>query len=367
MAHGTRTRFEVAALTIVMAAVLAVITAGPLGSVAAQSTPPDGLTMVSGSGQSARLSETFPDPLVVMLTEGGSPVAGEEVTFSVVSGPTPHVLQGGADVRSVVTVTTDAEGLASVKVYADDNPVRTVVNATWENRTVRFVVHAVEVTATVTVEGDAHPRARLLFDASGSVGNISSYVFDFGDGSVSRPMISPSTVHFYAREGLYLIRVTVHDERGIEDTVVDEVRIEGAGGSDAMSPETVWAIEALVLMALAAVFYSYGHNRLSRQIERIRSAEKDRSGDMFEMAVSHALAGDREMAITYFRKVLHDDPRNVNAHFYMGVVLMELRRYKAASAALRRALELDPDFEAAGDALKVLMAAENLGNHAGRD
>ncbi len=325
-----------------------------------QTPPADGLGKVSGDGQNAQLRAWFPLPLVVEVVVDGSPAAGEPVTFAVVSGPLPHTLEGGASVGPTVVVETDANGTASAMLRASDVAGVLSVNATWGSQAVQFRAYAVNVSAAISVEGDREVGVRLLFDASGSSGNITAYVFDFGDGSISRALVEPRTLHVYSRAGMYLVVVTVHDERGFEHSAHLDVRIAEGGSTAGPSPHVAWAIEAAVLLGLAAAFYAYGQKRMRHQVERIRAAEDKGSDDMFEMAVSHALAGEREMAITYFRKVLRDDPRNVSAHFYMGVVLMELRRFGAASAALRRTLELDPEFQAARDALQAITAAGRI-------
>jgi parallel beta-helix repeat protein len=88
-----------------------------------------------------------------------------------------------------------------------------------------------QATAQVTVSNDALPQAALevtpesgrapldvVADASASIdpdGTISSYSFDFGDGSpVVGPQPGATASHTYATEGTYTVRVTVRDDAG---------------------------------------------------------------------------------------------------------------------------------------------------------
>jgi len=85
------------------------------------------LTTIQGSGQSAQLGATFANPLVVRVTDGGNPVAGEGVVFSVpLTAGAPSGRFGGA---TTLTTNTDANG------YATATPTAEVAVGAWTGLT----------------------------------------------------------------------------------------------------------------------------------------------------------------------------------------------------------------------------------------
>ena len=84
------------------------------GNIRVISAAPEVLSVVAGRGQTATVSSAFAEGLTVRVSDRfGNPVVGEAVTFSV-----PNVGAGG--VLSNTSVLTDAEGLASATVQAND-------------------------------------------------------------------------------------------------------------------------------------------------------------------------------------------------------------------------------------------------------
>jgi len=67
------------------------------------------LEIVSGNNQSIQINQPFPDPLVVQVNDGATPVSGATVTFKVVSGTAT---------LSAASVVTGANGQASVNATA---------------------------------------------------------------------------------------------------------------------------------------------------------------------------------------------------------------------------------------------------------
>ncbi len=60
----------------------------------------------------------------------------------------------------------------------------------------------------------------------------------------------------------------------------------------------------------------------------------------------------------YFRKAIHEDNRNAWAHAYLAYSLYQQGRFKDAAAYWKRAIEIDPDSEAARKAEQKLRAVE---------
>ncbi len=68
---------------------------------------------------------------------------------------------------------------------------------------------------------------QVSFDLSRSVGEISAYELDFGDGEGVRGSdITHSVVHTYVDPGTYTARFTVHDSHGNEDTATLTIRVD---------------------------------------------------------------------------------------------------------------------------------------------
>jgi plastocyanin len=71
----------------------------------------------SGDGQSAPLGSTLPEPLRVLVTDGGGPVAGRTVVWQILApgaSVTPATTQTGADGIAGTTVTLPPYGSANV-------------------------------------------------------------------------------------------------------------------------------------------------------------------------------------------------------------------------------------------------------------
>jgi outer membrane protein assembly factor BamB len=64
----------------------------------------------------------------------------------------------------------------------------------------------------------------LTFDASGSKGNITSYVWNFGDGNMASAA-EPVTVHAYDRPGSYNVILRVTDSNGLWNTTTSSISI----------------------------------------------------------------------------------------------------------------------------------------------
>ena len=93
----------------------------------------------------------------------------------------------------------------------------------------RFYVHNTPPNAIVTVfDPEIAPRTNASFDASHSYdpdGVVTTYIFDFGDGTDSGWITTPATGHIYLDEGVYDITVKVRDDDGAESVWSTAVQI----------------------------------------------------------------------------------------------------------------------------------------------
>jgi parallel beta-helix repeat protein len=121
---------------------------------------------------------------------GDGTTAGPQASPSIV-----HTYQAGTFTASVTVA--DAFGLSAVDtatVISNQRPVASLAGAPLAGRTPLTVV----------------------LDATGSTdidGSVTSYTFDFGDGTVLGPQGAPTATHVYVA-GQWLARVTVTDDRG---------------------------------------------------------------------------------------------------------------------------------------------------------
>jgi len=73
------------------------------------------------------------------------------------------------------------------------------------------------------------PNETIIFDASESYdpdGNITSYVWDFGD-STNLTMTSETTTHNYTSTGAYYVNLTVFDNDGLNSSIAQDVLVGG--------------------------------------------------------------------------------------------------------------------------------------------
>ena len=66
-------------------------------------------------------------------------------------------------------------------------------------------------------------------------------------------------------------------------------------------------------------------------------------GAMVELAKANLMLGNPENAVPLLTRVLTAQPRNVDAHFTLGIALMDRTNYRQAEAAFVEALALDPE------------------------
>ncbi len=90
----------------------------------------------------------------------------------------------------------------------------------------------------------------LTFDGSASE-NVTSWVWDFGDGSRSSEM---SGTHTYQKAGTYTVKLTVYSASGMSETrSKNVVATEGHGGSSGGSGIAAYVAVAIIAMLIAVV------------------------------------------------------------------------------------------------------------------
>ena len=180
---------------------------------------------------------------------GGEPTASVTVTPSTGAAP----LSVTADASGSTAV--DGTPIATYRFdFGDGTVVGPQAGATASHTYTTAGSHTVTVTVTdtgglsatatrqVTVSGaDAPPSASLTLsprtgtaplavtaDASGSTPGstpISTYRFDFGDGTVEGPQAAATANHTYPAAGTYTVTVTVADTGGRSSTATDQVTV----------------------------------------------------------------------------------------------------------------------------------------------
>jgi hypothetical protein len=125
-----------------------------------------------------------------------------------------------------------------------------------------------------------------------------------------------------------------------------------------MAPQSAGEPDFEVLVSAAAKHCK--DSRWQLAATALQAALVLRRGDV---GVLHSLgvvaASQRQFAIAvdYFDRVLHREPRYAAAHFNLGLTLQQMGHSAAAIQALARAVQLEPDFYAAHKALALCLLA----------
>jgi len=346
---------------LTMLLLLFMVSAGPpatepgAGSIlpVGQQVYPDGLHAFSGDSQGGLPDSRLPEPLTVLLMGAGAPMSGETVRFELTDNGSGS-LEGGGPAGPAVDVETGADGKASVNLSTGvaDGPIH--VNASWNNESVSFTCHSVALQPVLSIRGVNETGVNILFDARASGGDDLQYIFDFGDGSTSGIQTSPTVIHQYSEPGRYTVGLTVVGPHGVNHTTYEEIGIREDADGGTMGPMTVWAFLVVALLLLFATLYLFSRSLLKDAMSRIRAQDLRAKDDKYDMAVSLALAGEGDRALTYFKAVLEEDPAHSKAHFYKGVVLMDKNRLKAARRSFAESLVHDPGNGPARKALEAV-------------
>src|SRR5690242_8780824 len=79
--------------------------------------------------------------------------------------------------------------------------------------------------------------------------------------------------------------------------------------------------------------------------------------EALNIGLAHHQAGRLQEAEEYYRQILSDDPNNVDAWHYLGVIAHEQGRDELSRDCILRALALKPDFGEANHNLGIALYA----------
>ena len=189
------------------------------------------IEVVDGDGQLGSVREPLDAPVVVRVTDADDlPVEGATVEFALTSAG-----EGGNVTPS--TARTNAEGRAEAQVLLGNK----LGVQTGEARVVveRVAPPMATFSALAVSGGDDDNRPPTadfgwscdaldctFTDASNdSDGSVAAWSWRFGDGTTSTER---EPAHSYAEPGTYTVRLTVTDDRGVQDELSDDVRVTAA-------------------------------------------------------------------------------------------------------------------------------------------
>lgn len=158
------------------------------------------LCYVSGDGQEAMPGDTVPQPLVVAVMNGQTPVAGATVRFAITQGTGTLLEATGFPATgapgTVITVQTDAEGLAACtwQLSADFDETSQQVEATWRDAADAALDHPIRFNANLSIasqvayeSGECLLTATTVEEALDQLcGNLTLYYMG-GDGQAVAP------------------------------------------------------------------------------------------------------------------------------------------------------------------------------------
>lgn len=138
----------------------------------------------------------------------------------------------------------------------------------------------------------------------------------------------------------------------MEDIPVNEQPLEAPAASSQASPTStglLWRIVlAVVAVAIIAVLvYPFVRQRLAApagsEPAQETAVEAGSAQAQFEMGNSHAQAGRWDQARAAYQKAIELDPNFQAAYANLGVVYYQLEQLDLAASQYQKALELDPD------------------------
>ncbi len=140
----------------------------------------------------------------------GNPVPNANITFFTDLGT-----------LSSAWAMTDANGIATVILYASELPGMANVTAMWEriSRSTTVIMNGAPVAAFTESAETVNTGDVISFNAGASYdpdGIITSYLWDFGDG---KNAVGATADHAYVDEGVYTVKLTVTDDRGATSSI----------------------------------------------------------------------------------------------------------------------------------------------------
>ncbi|HEY5620239.1 MAG TPA: PKD domain-containing protein, partial [Candidatus Bathyarchaeia archaeon] len=142
----------------------------------------------------------------------------------------------------------------------------------------------------------------VTFDAASSSdpdGTITSYLWDFGDGSTGS---GATTSHSYANAGTYTVRLTVTDNLGATASTTYTVTVTAApqsGGNVSFPLYYFGIVAALIATGLAGAFLAFRrhkvtHARLKIDLEAVRTEAGRIENQEFFQSVKDQLKKDKD-------------------------------------------------------------------------
>jgi len=76
-------------------------------------------------------------------------------------------------------------------------------------------------------------------------------------------------------------------------------------------------------------------------------ASKEKTEDLLYQAMSFMEKREPKSAISFFKKIIKQDPKNIDALYNQGIALNQLRKYQDAITCFDKVLEINPKHIAA--------------------
>ena len=199
--------------TLRLTAICIALLAGCDGATDSEMTQPDGLSSVSGDGQSGSPGQALRNPLRVLVTKDGAPMPGQSVSWVVTSG-------GGS--VGAATSTTSADGQASTTWTLGPSQGGNSVEASAAGLAGSPVVfRATGVVSAPPPSAVAVSGRDFLFDPSNArlaVGGTVTWTWDgsvghnvtFNTGTSSATQSSGTFARTFSTTGSFAYRCTIH-------------------------------------------------------------------------------------------------------------------------------------------------------------
>jgi len=169
----------------------------------------EGIVEISAWPTTISVNSTMNSTITAMVYLNGNPVANVNVTFTTDLGT-----------LSSSWAITDANGIATVMLYPSTSPGTAIVEATWVGlgNSTTVILNVIPVALFTESAETVYTGEIISFNASDSYdpdGSITSYLWDFGDGTNATGVTAN---HTYVDDGVYTVTLTVTDDRGATDS-----------------------------------------------------------------------------------------------------------------------------------------------------
>lgn len=147
----------------------------PTASFSLTNSPPAPVIAVSsGSGQSATVNTAFTNPLVAIVTQGGSPLSGAAVTFTAPSSGASGTFANGT---AIDTETTNASGLATSTTFTANSTAGSYMVAATTPGAVNPADFSLQNNASSSCPNNSKLNGQYAFLFQGWIQNSGNYYF----------------------------------------------------------------------------------------------------------------------------------------------------------------------------------------------